>query len=131
MQSVRSPSRMIEVGSGESALSNRQTSTPSAVSEKKAKLTPRPSHEAPKGKLCPGRTFPTLVLTFIFPLPEGEDCVVSQGRSTAFMTGKWWDRAVSVAWRPDSNLQEHFRDPFDVGINQVYTADRESELLST
>jgi hypothetical protein len=87
---------MIELGTGESALSNRQTSTPFAVSEKKAKLTPRPSQDAPKGKFCPGRTFPTLVLTFIFPvltfifpLREDEDCAVSQGRSTAFMTGKW------------------------------------------
>ena len=116
---------MIELGTGESALSNRQTSTPFAVSEKKAKLTPRPSQDAPKGKFCPGRTFPTLVLTFIFPLPEDEDCAVSQGRSTVFTTGKGWDRAVVVAGRRDSNLEEHFRDRFDVGMDQVYTADRE------
>jgi len=80
---------MIELGIGESALSNRQTSTPSAASEKKAKLTPRPSQDVPKGIFCPGRTFPTLVLTFIFPLPKDEDCAVSQGGSTAFMVVKW------------------------------------------
>jgi hypothetical protein len=28
-------------------------------------------------------------------------------------------------------LKSTFRDPFDVGLDQIYTADRESDLLST
>jgi hypothetical protein len=119
---------MTELGSGESALSNRQTSTPSAVSEKKAKLTPRLSHDAPKGKFCPGRTFPILVLTFIFPPPEDEGCAVSPWGSTAFMTGKW--RGLAIAGRRNLNLDERFLDPFDIGMNEVYAADGERELLS-
>jgi hypothetical protein len=44
------------------------------------------------------------------------------------MTGKW--RGLAIAGRRNLNLDERFLDPFDIGMNEVYAADGERELLS-